>query len=178
MCFRFSPKRRRAALPLLSTVLPLLAIACQSPDVAPSAPGGAAAPPQAPPPQPPVKLVEGLGPVHHPVSTAVPEAQKFFDQGLAYLYAFNHNEADRSFAKAAELDPKLAMAWWGRALALGPNYNLPEIDEAAAKAAYDAGQRRAHRGDRAAAGRRLRRVLTSSRWTWLAVALLSGMRWH
>jgi tetratricopeptide (TPR) repeat protein len=140
MCFRFSPKRRRAALPLLSTVLSLLAIACQSPDVAPSSPG-AAAPPQAPPPQPPVKLVEGLGPVHHPVSTAVPEAQKFFDQGLAYLYAFNHNEADRSFAKAAELDPKLAMAWWGRALALGPNYNLPEIDQAASKAAYDAGQR-------------------------------------
>jgi tetratricopeptide (TPR) repeat protein len=79
--------------------------------------------------------------VHHPVSTVVPDAQKFFDQGLAYMYAFNHAEAERSFARAGELDPKLAMAQWGRALALGPNINLPEIDADAAKAAYDAGQR-------------------------------------
>lgn len=87
-----------------------------------------------------VKLVSGLGPVHMTVSTAHPEAQKFFDQGLAYIYAFNHDEAVRAFTKAGQLDPKLAMAHWGRACALGPNINLPEIDEAAAKAAYDAAQ--------------------------------------
>lgn len=87
------------------------------------------------------KLVAGLGPVHHPVTTINPQAQKYFDQGLAYLYGFNHAEAVRSFAYAAELDPKLAMAHWGRAVALGPNINAPEIDEQAARAAYEAAQR-------------------------------------
>lgn len=79
-------------------------------------------------------LATGLGDVHHPVSTANAEAQKFFDQGLAYIYAFNHEEAVRSFKRAAELDPKLAMARWGIALALGSNYNLqadaPQLREA------------------------------------------------
>ena len=89
----------------------------------------------------PVKLVDGLGPVKHPVSTSSPEAQRFFNQGLAYLYGFNHAEAERSFARAAELDPKLAMAHWGRAIALGPHINAPEIDETAARAAYAAVQR-------------------------------------
>src|SRR5215217_680803 len=72
----------------------------------------------------PARLETGLGEVHHPVSTKNVEAQKFFDQGLAYLYAFNHEEAVRSFKRAAELDPSLAMARWGVALALGSNYNL------------------------------------------------------
>jgi tetratricopeptide (TPR) repeat protein len=89
----------------------------------------------------PPKLVAGLGPVHHPVTTINPQAQKYFDQGLAYLYGFNRAEAVRSFAYAAELDPKLAMAHWGRAVALGPNINAPEIDEQAANAAYEAAQR-------------------------------------
>lgn len=81
-----------------------------------------------------VPLSSGLGEVHHPVTTSNPEAQKFFDQGLAYIYAFNHEEAIRSFKRAAELDPKLAMAYWGAALALGSNYNLqagaPQLKEA------------------------------------------------
>ena len=87
----------------------------------------------------PAVLLPGLGPVHHPVSTQNKEAQQFFDQGLALVYAFNHDEAVRSFRRAAELDPKLAMAHWGVALALGPNYNL-DADPAQAKAAYDAVQ--------------------------------------
>ncbi len=87
------------------------------------------------------KLAAGLGPVHHPVSTANSLAQKYFDQGLAYVYAFNHDEAVRSFKYAAELDPKLAMAYWGQALALGLNINAPEIDAEAAKAAYEAVQK-------------------------------------
>jgi tetratricopeptide (TPR) repeat protein len=82
----------------------------------------------------PVTLVAGLGDHHHPVATAAPEAQKFFDQGLAFVYAFNHDEAVRSFRRAAELDPKLAMAHWGMALAQGSNYNL-KADAAALKAA-------------------------------------------
>lgn len=74
------------------------------------------------------RLIPSLGNWRHPVSTHNPEAQKFFDQGLALIYAFNHEEARRSFEQAARLDPKLAMAYWGIALAVGPNYNEPQID--------------------------------------------------
>src|SRR5215213_5604380 len=69
----------------------------------------------------PVTLATGLGDVNHPVSSTNPEAQKFFNQGLAYIYAFNHEEAVRAFRRAAELDPNLAMAHWGVALAMGSN---------------------------------------------------------
>jgi tetratricopeptide (TPR) repeat protein len=89
----------------------------------------------------PVTLVSGLGPVNHRVTTTNDEAQRFFDQGLAYIFGFNHREAIRSFERAAELDPKMAMAHWGRAYAMGPNINLPEIDRDAAKAAYEAAQK-------------------------------------
>jgi tetratricopeptide (TPR) repeat protein len=78
--------------------------------------------------QPPTKkatLMTGLGDLHHPVSTSNPEAQKFFDQGMRLIYAFNHEEAAGSFERAAELDPKMAMAYWGLAEAVGPNYNDP-----------------------------------------------------
>src|SRR5262245_35554022 len=74
------------------------------------------------------KLMAGLSDLNHPVSTKNPEAQKFFDQGLALIYAFNHEEARRSFEQAAKLDPKMAMAQWGIALAVGPNYNESQID--------------------------------------------------
>jgi tetratricopeptide (TPR) repeat protein len=72
-----------------------------------------------------VTLVTGLGDLHHPVSTHNPQAQQFFDQGLRFIYAFNHDEAARSFQHAAELDANLAMAYWGVAEAVGPNYNDP-----------------------------------------------------
>ncbi len=74
---------------------------------------------------PPATLEMGLGDINHPVSTSNPEAQKFFNQGLAYVYAFNHEEAIRSFKQAAQLDPQLAMAYWGIALSMGSNYNVP-----------------------------------------------------
>jgi tetratricopeptide (TPR) repeat protein len=89
--------------------------------------------------EPPARLMPGLGEVHHPVSTKNREAQQFFDQGFKFVYGFNHDEARRSFQRAAELDPKLAMAWWGVALTLGPNYNLP-VDPEREKAGYDAVQ--------------------------------------
>jgi tetratricopeptide (TPR) repeat protein len=76
----------------------------------------------------PATLMPGLGNLHHPVSTNNAEAQAFFDQGLRLIYAFNHDEAARSFQRAAELDPKLAMAYWGIAEAVGPNYNDPASD--------------------------------------------------
>jgi tetratricopeptide (TPR) repeat protein len=84
--------------------------------------------------------VTGLGDLHHPVSTHNPEAQKFFDQGLRFIYAFNHDEAARSFQHAAELDPKLAMAYWGVAEAVGPNYNDP-ADPERYKHAHDGAQK-------------------------------------
>ena len=77
----------------------------------------------------PATLMTGLGNLHHPVSTKNVQAQQFFDQGLRLIYAFNHDEAARSFQRAADLDPKLAMAYWGVAEAVGPNYNDPASDE-------------------------------------------------
>jgi len=88
----------------------------------------------------PATLMSGLGSLHHPVSTTKPEAQRFFDQGLSLVFAFNHDEAVRSFKRAAELDPQMAMAWWGVALALGPNINM-DVDLAREQAATDAAQK-------------------------------------
>ncbi|MEP6602574.1 MAG: hypothetical protein ABJB69_01340 [Spartobacteria bacterium] len=85
-------------------------------------------------------LLPGLGDVHHAVSTQNPLAQKFFDEGLALVYGFNHEAAREAFKHAAELDPNLAMAWWGLALTLGPNYNFP-ADPARQQQAYEAVQR-------------------------------------
>src|SRR2546429_5197237 len=88
----------------------------------------------------PVTMMTGLGDLHHPVSTKNPQAQEFFDQGLRLIYAFNHAEAARSFQKAAELDPKLAIGYWGIAEAVGPNYNDPASEDRF-KQAYEAIQK-------------------------------------
>ena len=84
-------------------------------------------------------IFDGLGNVHHAVTTKTNStlAQQFFDQGLAFVYAFNHDEAAGSFKQAAHLDPGMAMAYWGIALSLGPNINQPE-DTDRGKAAYAA----------------------------------------
>jgi pimeloyl-ACP methyl ester carboxylesterase/tetratricopeptide (TPR) repeat protein len=71
----------------------------------------------------------GLGSLEYRVTTRVPAAQRFFNQGLRLLYAFNHAEALRAFREAARLDPRLAMAYWGQAIALGPNLNAPMTPE-------------------------------------------------
>ncbi len=86
------------------------------------------APKQAPP-----RLLD-LGSQRHPISTAVPEAQRYFDQGLILTFGFNHEAAVRSFAYAARLDPDCAMCFWGIALALGPNINAPMGPEAGKRA--------------------------------------------
>lgn len=72
---------------------------------------------------PRMELLPGWGEIHHPVTTQNREAQQFFDQGLAMLYSFAYEGAYRSFQKAAELDPQLAMAYWGMALAMHPSIN-------------------------------------------------------
>jgi len=93
-------------------------------------------------------LFTDLGNVHRPITTRSPEAQRYFDQGLSLIWAFNHDEATRSFAKAAELDPKCASCFWGVSLTVGPNYNLPFLSEQRAKVAYQAlqqAEQNAHR---------------------------------
>ena len=82
-------------------------------------------------------LLKGLGSHTHPVTTRSPLAQRYFDQGLNLVYAFNHAEAVRSFRQAALIDPDCAMAYWGQALALGPNLNAPVSPEHA-RQAYEA----------------------------------------
>jgi tetratricopeptide (TPR) repeat protein len=89
--------------------------------------------------KPPV-LMPGLGQHHHIISTKRPEAQRFFDQGLTLVFAFNHEEAARAFRRAAELDSQSAMAYWGLALALGPCINL-DVDPPHEQAAYEAVQK-------------------------------------
>jgi tetratricopeptide (TPR) repeat protein len=70
------------------------------------------------------RFIDGLSPLHMEV-TATPLAQKYFDQGIRLVYAFNHDEAIRAFEAGQKLDPNCAMCFWGVALALGPNINLP-----------------------------------------------------
>lgn len=89
----------------------------------------------------PAPLLDGLGNLHHAITTSKPGAQRYFDQGLTLVYGFNYDEAARSFRYAAKLDPKCAMAYWGVALAVGPNYNDPDIDAGRRKSAYDASQK-------------------------------------
>lgn len=95
----------------------------------------------------PPPLYDDLGAYHYPIATSVPEAQAYFDQGLRLYYAFNHQEAVRSFRESQRLDDRCAMCWWGEALAWGPNINLP-MDEPSGRAAWAALQgaleRRAH----------------------------------
>ena len=88
-------------------------------------------------PERPAMIIAGLGHHHHAIKSRSPEAQKFFDQGLTLVYGFNHDEAIRSFRRAAELDSDATMPLWGIAYALGPNINL-DVDPEREKAAFEA----------------------------------------
>ena len=81
-----------------------------------------------------VPLYTNLGSHHKRISTRVPATQQYFDQGLRFVYGFNHAEAIRSFTRAAELDPTCALCYWGIALAYGPHVNAP-MDAASGVAA-------------------------------------------
>jgi hypothetical protein len=72
----------------------------------------------------PAIAVAGSPVEHHAVSTRNPAAQRLFDEGLTLVYALNRDEATARFHKAAALDTRCAMAWWGVALAQGPNINV------------------------------------------------------
>jgi len=84
--------------------------------------------------KPGAPVFTGLSNHKHPISTANPKTQMFFDQGVNLLFGFNHAEAIRSFREAARLDPDCAMCWWGVAFALGPNINLTMPGDAVAPA--------------------------------------------
>src|SRR5687767_6872365 len=87
-----------------------------------------------------VPLYTNLGAHQKAIGTKVPEAQKYFDQGLRLAYGFNHAEAIRSFTRATELDPSCAMCWWGIAYAYGPHVNAG-MDSASGVKAYEAAQK-------------------------------------
>lgn len=82
-------------------------------------------------------LLPGLDGLHYPVTTKSDSAQRYFDQGLVLAYGFNHAEAARSFWEAARIDTTCAMAWWGFAYVLGPNYNAGMEPDSYARA-YEA----------------------------------------
>jgi len=115
---------------LISATLTISSLACSRAEApaAPPKPETSGAPPSG--------LLSGFGSHHHPFVTSSAEAQRFFDQGFALVFGFNHEEAVRSFQRAAELDPKSPMPHWGIAWALGPNYNL-DIDDPRAKQAFE-----------------------------------------
>ena len=91
-------------------------------------------------------LYNNLGDYQFQVTTSSPDAQKYFNQGIALSYAFNHAEAIRAFKQAVALDPSCAMCQWGIAFALGPNINAPITPEAAKEAYQAIGQARARAG--------------------------------
>lgn len=130
-------RRALFSLPLLCACA---AFAAHGAEPRPSSPGAGpptgTAPAEAPDAER-VPLFEDIGALHHPVTTSSPLAQRYFDQGLRLVYAFNHDEARRAFQEAARIDPGLAMARWGIALTLGPNINQP-ADAARERAALDA----------------------------------------
>lgn len=99
---------------------------------------------------PTVPLYANLGTHRLAISTAVPLAQEYFNQGLRLLYGFNHAESVRSFLEAERIDPQCAMCAWGVALASGPNINA-SMDAGSGQAAWEAIGRARARAERATA---------------------------
>ncbi len=79
-------------------------------------------------------LYTNLGTLRFKAGTRSPKAQAWFDQGIRLAFAFNHAEAQRAFREAQKLDPNCALCFWGEALILGPNINMPMVPEANAPA--------------------------------------------
>ena len=77
----------------------------------------------------PMPLIKGLAPIHYAVSSARPEVQSYFDQGISLLYGFEYKTAYKSFKAARTLDPDCAMCAWGMAMALGPNINNGDMSD-------------------------------------------------
>jgi tetratricopeptide (TPR) repeat protein len=125
-------RRRHAALVFALAVLAAGLAACQSSQ-------GARAPTAAPEARP--QLFDGIGPHSRPVATLSPQGQRYFDQGLAFAFAFNHDEARRAFIAVTELCPESPMGYWGLAYCLGPHINNPLVPPERERSAWEAARR-------------------------------------
>jgi len=112
------------------------------------------------------RLYDGYDGYHRAITTRAPQAQRWFDQGLQLLYGFNHDEAIRSFRRAAELDQGCAMAWWGVAYANGLHINNPQMSEQASRAAWDATQEALARVERASPVEQALIRAVAQRYAW------------
>jgi hypothetical protein len=129
--------------------------------------------------QTPPPLMSGLGDAHMQITTANPQAQAHFDQGLRMLHGFNHGEAARAFRYAQELDPNCAMCFWGEAFALGPNINAP-MDANNNDAAYRTARAALDKSQSAAAPERALIEAMPVRYTrqWPADRAPMDSAWH
>lgn len=114
----------------------------------------------------PARMYDGFGGYTRKVTTASPEAQAWFNQGMQLLYGFNHDEAIRSFRKAAEIDPDCAMAWWGVAYAHGMHINNPAMGEEQSRLAYEASVEATARLNDETAVERALVAAVSTRYAW------------
>ena len=116
------------------------------------------------------KLFEGIDTYSKQITTDSDEAQKLFNQGLVFLYGFNHDEATRSFKAAATHDPKAAMPWWGVAYAAGMNINDPELTEERWRIGHEAAQKAVALLDDESPLERALVDAVAQRYTWPAPA--------
>jgi hypothetical protein len=169
-------KRSSFAAVALVPVIFTVGCASQEPRTPSSSPAAAtvqserapvsAAPPAAtaPPAEPP--LFAGLGTHSRRIATSSPAVQRYFDQGLAFLFAFNHDESARAFRKAAELDPACAICEWGVAVALGPHINYPLVSDENAQEAIAAIAKARARAAKATTVERALIEAAATRYAW------------
>jgi tetratricopeptide (TPR) repeat protein len=115
-----------------------------------------------------VPLYFDVGVVHREVTTSSPETQLWFDRGLGLAYGFNHEEAIACFERAAAADPECAMCYWGKAYALGPNYNNVDMTEEASQSAYEAIQTAVAKMDDGTEAERALIEAMQTRYAWPA----------
>jgi tetratricopeptide (TPR) repeat protein len=108
-------------------------------------------------------LFDGLGNLHFAITTASPDAQRYFDQGLMLGFAFNHAAADLAFSEAARRDPECALCYWGSALVLGPNINAP-MEAPVAPRAYELAQKANRLAAKATAKERMLAAALAARY--------------
>lgn len=117
---------------------------------------------------PQLRLYDDFGTYTRTVTTSVPEAQLWFDQGIQLLYGFNHDEAIRSFRQAAAVDPECAMCWWGVSYAHGLHINNPEMSEEQSRNGYEAAQEASRRLDVETAAEQALVRAVATRYAWPA----------
>jgi tetratricopeptide (TPR) repeat protein len=121
-----------------------------------------------------VPLYTNLGNHRHPITTTVPRAQEYFNQGMRLLFGFNHGEAIRAFREAQRLDPACAMCYWGEALAYGPHVNAP-MDSAGAVGAWAALERAVALAPKAPAAERAYITALQARYAAKPPAVRAGL---